>query len=696
MMRMRFLAWTGLLAALLAAPLARAEAAGEVVPAEGPADGRPHALPYLDGKPLVGRWACLSGLNSRPGKSPIERYEWRQLKGPPLRFFDAQQESPRVWTFLERPGEYHLILRARNAQGWCPFVALEFTVTQDTRPDPSPDLLMPMGLGEKIALSGEGWKQVYGESIEQRRAPDGSETVLRLVKPGLYLFEALHAGDLPMRRGYLLPPDKDGLLGDRRPLAKLPAIQTVSVGQKFTLDGSLSLDPDGDALTARWLMPETEGMELLHEKELAATFFPRKAGYFRVQLVVSDGKLDAVGECYVTVQDAPEGEPEPGPAAPEPAAPDPWPRDTTVGLFEADLDRAVQLFPSRAGVTLRVASEFLPPEKLNTVPLHLAIRNGPTRLLLDWIARQTGAPYVLETPTAVWLTKIGHTVNPDPVSNVVFAADALYDDGQEAEFLNLLRVCCRGALGGGPEASLTLEPKSKRIIAFLPKSVAERLKEVLLHMRTPKGLGLLPPPPFDDEERWLRAQLGLRTVSLDWEGRRLDLALRDLAERSGFAVGFDPRQFDCLKFTPDYFARKLPKLTLKRANVPLRQAVRDLCEAAGFDGCQPERGGGLWFYKGKPPYPSGASLRETARVGSYDLSGLLPHFPLLSGEAIAHEVRQRVYPDSWADPFTACVYHKATEKLIVIHGHEAHRGVLRTLYDLAQRGENALGQAPEE
>jgi hypothetical protein len=79
------------------------------------------------------------------------------------------------------------------------------------------------------------------------------------------------------------------------------------------------------------------------------------------------------------------------------------------------------------------------------------------------------------------------------------------------------------------------------------------------------------------------------------------------------------------------------------------------------------------------------------RVQTYDLEPILTRMPILSGEAVAHLVRQRVFTDSWATSGTCCLYHKPTGKLLVLHGDTAHRRVAGVLWDLLIRGEWAMG-----
>jgi len=148
-------------------------------------------------------------------------------------------------------------------------------------------------------------------------------------------------------------------------------------------------------------------------------------------------------------------------------------------------------------------------------------------------------------------------------------------------------------------------------------------------------------------------------------------------------AAFDPRQFP----------KGVPKVTLSCDRTPLRQVVRDLVELAGFDGCQASPLGGLWFYRGAEPCVTRELLWDRAVVRTYDVESILKQLPMSGGEVIAHFVRQRVFADSWKVSGTCCRYHKATEKLLVVHVPAAQERVVRVLWDLQLRGENALGPA---
>ena len=178
-----------------------------------------------------------------------------------------------------------------------------------------------------------------------------------------------------------VPPGRDGLLGDRRPVARLPKELAGYANQSLLINGSLSFDPDGaeetQALAARWNTPEKyRGVELEPLPGLKARFKAPRAGDFSVALVVSDGRLESQPPETVFIRIEAQ-RPDGVAAAPDAAAGDEgfeFSRDDvryrkiSLGLW-GNLDRAVQMFPSRCGVALRVDPQFALPEKFSQIPL---------------------------------------------------------------------------------------------------------------------------------------------------------------------------------------------------------------------------------------------------------------------------------------------------------------------------------------
>jgi len=82
---------------------------------------------------------------------------------------------------------------------------------------------------------------------------------------------------------------------NRAPLASIAAPARVQAGDVVDLDGTLSVDPDGDALSHAWtLHPAPRSTATLSSATTASAQFVAEArGRYRVTLVVSDGELDS-------------------------------------------------------------------------------------------------------------------------------------------------------------------------------------------------------------------------------------------------------------------------------------------------------------------------------------------------------------------------------------------------------------------
>ena len=80
------------------------------------------------------------------------------------------------------------------------------------------------------------------------------------------------------------------------PVAVVGPNQSVKVGDSVALDGSLSHDPSGDALSFRWAFVERPTGSLTALNSSTATqpsFSPDLPGLYRLQLVVNDGRSDS-------------------------------------------------------------------------------------------------------------------------------------------------------------------------------------------------------------------------------------------------------------------------------------------------------------------------------------------------------------------------------------------------------------------
>lgn len=106
----------------------------------------------------------------------------------------------------------------------------------------------------------------------------------------------------------LLGSCKDSTKPNTDPIAIIGPDQSVNVGEVVTLDGSSSIDPDGDVLTYTWVFtsrPPGSNALLTGASNAIASFTPDAGGQYVIQLSVSDGKAIGTDDCIVTVNAGP-------------------------------------------------------------------------------------------------------------------------------------------------------------------------------------------------------------------------------------------------------------------------------------------------------------------------------------------------------------------------------------------------------
>jgi hypothetical protein len=77
-------------------------------------------------------------------------------------------------------------------------------------------------------------------------------------------------------------PDAIRLI-NRRPIVLIPSVIEVKPGEKFTIDGSKSYDPEGQPVIYRWLSPKFSTEPIMTDTA------PTKPGVYEYQFYVLDG-----------------------------------------------------------------------------------------------------------------------------------------------------------------------------------------------------------------------------------------------------------------------------------------------------------------------------------------------------------------------------------------------------------------------
>ncbi len=89
--------------------------------------------------------------------------------------------------------------------------------------------------------------------------------------------------------------------GNYAPVANAGPDQDVIIGAIVSLDGQMSGDPDGDALTYAWTLLNPQNQQLNNSQSEVASFTPTSDGVWEIALTVSDGIATSTDELVVTV-----------------------------------------------------------------------------------------------------------------------------------------------------------------------------------------------------------------------------------------------------------------------------------------------------------------------------------------------------------------------------------------------------------
>ncbi|MGA1824073.1 MAG: PKD domain-containing protein, partial [bacterium] len=258
----------------------------------------------------IGALVELDGSGSYdPAGNPLT-YEWSFGNKPDestAEFDDPHSMKPKFTADIN--GTYEISLVVNNGtDDSAPDTVIVKTRQEVINPpiaDAGPDQ-EAICLNTKVTLDGSGSHDPDGDALTYewsfKSKPDDSGATLEnstSVNPSFTTdIEGTYELELIVSDG-VLDSDPDSVTitaGNCKPVANAGEDQEVDVNTVFTLDGSGSYDPDGDALTYNWTIkekPDGSEVELDDKNVVNPKFTPDLAGEYIIELIVNDGAQDS-------------------------------------------------------------------------------------------------------------------------------------------------------------------------------------------------------------------------------------------------------------------------------------------------------------------------------------------------------------------------------------------------------------------
>ncbi len=278
--------------------------------------GAPNRPPTADAGPdqtvTPNSVAPLDGSASTDPDGDALTFEWQLAQAPAgsqAVLSDATAVRPTLP--IDLAGTYVVSLVVRDGQNASAADTVTLS-TANTAPvaDAGPD--QAVLVGQTVTLDGSASSDVDGDPVTYAWAwlsvPTGSTAALQEAasvapqftadRPGTYVVQlvvddgrAASAADTVSVSTVNTPP-----------VANAGADQAIVAGQRVTLDGGTSYDPDGDAIAFRWSIssaPAGSVLAIPNPTDPIIEFVADRPGDYVLQLVVNDGQEDSAADTVV-------------------------------------------------------------------------------------------------------------------------------------------------------------------------------------------------------------------------------------------------------------------------------------------------------------------------------------------------------------------------------------------------------------
>jgi hypothetical protein len=271
----------------------------------------PTAYAGLDRDVQIGQRVNLDGSGSTDPDGDELNFAWQQVSGPEVLLQDVQTAYPWFDTAVEGTVEFELtvsdgfvssapdrmavrILQLNNApvadagDDQHAYVGDEVFLNASRSFDPDNDNLS------------YSWSQTNGASVSLAGADTDRPSFTPTTSGVLQFTVEVMDGQASSQDSVMVTVDDINQV----PLADAGDDSVVNIGETVVLDGSLSYDPDGDAISFIWSQVEGTRVSLNSSNSAAPSFVPVEKGVYIFELKVYDGSdTSSPDTVTVTVQD---------------------------------------------------------------------------------------------------------------------------------------------------------------------------------------------------------------------------------------------------------------------------------------------------------------------------------------------------------------------------------------------------------
>lgn len=254
----------------------------------------------------IGATVTLDGTKSTDADGDRLRYIWKMTSKPAGSNAKIAVDCGRTTFKVDKAGTYVFTLVVNDGRVNSAADEVRITTNANAAPiaDAGPD--RTVARNTLVRLDGSASKDPNNDLLTYRWtivsrpldstaalvSPNTVKPSITLDKPGDYTFQLIvNDGQLNSA------PDTVTLSTENSsPVAHAGADLTARIGLPVTLDGSLSTDADGDALSMSWTwlaLPDGSKAVLEAPTSVTPRFTPDVAGLYTVQLIVNDGFADS-------------------------------------------------------------------------------------------------------------------------------------------------------------------------------------------------------------------------------------------------------------------------------------------------------------------------------------------------------------------------------------------------------------------